>query len=350
MANTIDRNDLRASVEAATGGRVTVLYTEKGQPSYMYKVPRFNREDIDPGLGAGAHPMFVMDGVEKNHRYIGVFPGTVRNGELISLPGVDPEASRNIDDFLGLARANGPGWGLMTNTDWAGLSHWCWANGFLPRGNTNHGRSHEQRFETATRQDGAAPGLSSGTARTLAGSGPASWRHDNTPWGIADLCGNVWEWSPGMRLVDGEVQVIKDNDAALGEIDLSEASSMWRAIDGETGNLVAPGTSTAVKLASSGTDNYTLVISSGSDIESMTNPGSSPVSAAAIEKLKLYGVYPVGEGLGGAGLWHNLDGERVPRRGGGWNIGSRAGVFALILINSRAYAYSSNGARPAFAV
>lgn len=349
MASKLDRNDLRASVEAATGGRVTVLYTEKGQASYMYKVPLFNREDIDPGLGDGAHPMFIMDGVEKNHRYIGAFPGTVRDGELISLPGVEPAASRNIDDFLSLARANGPGWGLMTNSDWAGLSHWCWANGFLPRGNTDYGRSHEQKFETATRQDGLAPG-SSGTARTLTGSGPVSWRHDNTPWGIADLCGNVWEWSPGMRLVDGEVQVIKDNDAALSEIDLSEASSLWRAIDGETGSLVAPGSSGTVKLASSGTDDYALVISSGSEVESMTNPGSSPASESAIAVLKLHGVYPVGEGLGGAGLWHDLEGERVPRRGGHWNDGSRAGVFALTLYYSRTNAYSHLGARPAFAV
>jgi hypothetical protein len=28
---------------------------------------------------------------------------------------------------------------------------------------------------------------------TLAGSGPLSWRHDNTLAGIADLVGNVWE-------------------------------------------------------------------------------------------------------------------------------------------------------------
>ncbi|MDK2751210.1 MAG: hypothetical protein KYX60_11205 [Halomonas meridiana] len=350
MPNTLDRNDLRASVEAATGGKVTVLYTEKGQASYMYKVPRFNRQDIDSGLGNGTHPMFIMDGVEKNHRYIGVFPGTVRDGELLSLPGVDPEASRNFDSFLSVARANGPGWGLATNVDYTGLSHWCWANGFLPRGNTDYGRSHAQKFETATRQDGQSPGLSSGSARTLTGSGPAGWRHDNTPWGIADLCGNVWEWSPGMRLVDSEFQVIADNDAALSGIDLSAASTLWRAIDGETGDLVAPGSANSVKLAHSGTADYTLVASSGSEFEGIANPGTNPVSAAAIEVLKLYGLYPVGAGIGGDGIWSTLTDERVPVRGGHWSYGSRAGVFALNLISTRAYSSTSFGARPAFAV
>lgn len=350
MANTLDRNDLRASVEAATGGRVTVLYTEKGQASYMYKIPRYNREDIDPGLGSGAHPMFIMDGVEKNHRYIGVFPGTVRDGELISIPGVDPSSGRNIDEFLSLARANGPGWGLTTNTDWAGLSHWCWKNGFMPRGNTDYGRDHEQKFETATRQDDKAPGESSGSARTLTGSGPASWRHDNTPWGIADLCGNVWEWCPGMRLQDGEIHVIADNDAALTETDTGADSNQWRAIDGETGDLVATGSANAVKIADSGTADYTLVASSGSEFENITNPGTNPVAEAAIETLKLYGVYPVGSGLDGDGFWHNLEGERVPRRGGDWRYGSWAGVFALSLLSTRTAANSFHGARPAFAV
>ena len=50
-------DQLRRSVEAATGGRQTVLYTAKGQPSHMYVFPRFNCEDIAPGgeLGTGTH-------------------------------------------------------------------------------------------------------------------------------------------------------------------------------------------------------------------------------------------------------------------------------------------------------
>lgn len=69
------------------------------------------------------------------------------------------------------------------------------------------------------------------------GSGPVSWRHDNTPFGIADLCGNVWEWAPGMRINAGEIQIIADNDAALTATDFSAGSAAWKAVDGATGAL-----------------------------------------------------------------------------------------------------------------
>lgn len=341
----------RQQVEAASGGRQTVLYTTKGQPSVMSIIPVFNLEDIDPSLGTGPHPMFVVGGVTKRERFIGTYPGSVINGELLSLPGVDPSASRNFDSFVSAARANGSGWGIMTNADWAGVSLWCWKNGFMPRGNTDYGRAHDAPYETGRRQDSALPGDTTGTARTLTGSGPVSWRHDNSASGIADLCGNVWEWAAGMRIVDGEIHVIANNDAALTATDLAAGSTAWRAIDGATGELVAPGHANAVKYAASGTAAYTLVRASEQSFEGMTNPGSTPVSSAALQKLKSLGLFPAANtGLGGDVFWHNLPDERLPIRGGRWNSGTGAGVFALNLINHRSDAHPILGARPAFVI
>src|SRR5690606_21658939 len=51
---------------------------------------------------------------------------------------------------------------------------------------------------------------------TLTGSGPASWYHDGTPAGIADLRGNVWEWVDGLKLVNGRIYVHHDNDFDTG--------------------------------------------------------------------------------------------------------------------------------------
>ena len=90
MPSIFVKDDLRASVEAATGGKVTVLYTASGQPSYMNVIPKFNLEDIDAGLGSGVHPAFIVGGVEKSELFIGTYQGINKNGEFLSLPGVDP--------------------------------------------------------------------------------------------------------------------------------------------------------------------------------------------------------------------------------------------------------------------
>lgn len=352
MPLTISVTDvLRKSVEAASGGKVTVMYTAKGQPSFMAVIPKFTIESIDPAMGTGTHPMFVVGGVDKSYRYIGLYPGVIRNGELLSLPGEDPANSINFDTALATARANGAGWGLMTNADWAGIGQTCWKNGTQPRGNTDYGRSSdlasERAVDAATGLLAAATGTA--TSRTRTGSGPATWRHDLTAFGIADLCGNVWEWSPGMRINAGEINIIAGNDAALNATDMGASSAAWKAIAGATGALVTPGTAGTVKYATSGTADYTLVRASGLSFDGITNPGGAPVSAAALQVLKQHGMYPVaGSGLGADGFWVDVTSERLPFRGGDWSYAASSGVFALILSDARAHADTHVGCRPAF--
>lgn len=341
----------RQQVEAASGGRQTVLYTAKGQPSIMNIIPVFNLEDIDPALGTGVHPAFIVGGVQKSEIFIGTHIGSASENELISRPGVEPAHSRDHDQFVTLARACGAGWHVMTNAEWSAIALWSHKNGTMPRGNTNYGRSSDAPHETARRMDLLEPGNTSGNPRTRTGSGPASWRHDHTMHGISDLCGNVWEWTPGMRIVNGEIHVIANNDAALTATDFAAGSTAWRAIDGATGELVAPGHANAVKYAASGTGRYTLVHANWALFESMANPGSPPVSAAALQKLKAFGLFPVASsGLGGDTFGYDLTGERLPVRGGGWNHGASAGVFVLNLYYPRSHAGTGLGARPAFVI
>jgi len=359
----ITKDSLRASVEAASGGRQTVLYTAKGQPSYMYIFPRFNLEDLNMDLGTGPHPMFVVDGDVKRERFIGVYQGKYVDGEFLSLPGVDPTVSQNFDTNVSRARANGPGWGIMTNADWAGIALWCKKNGFLPRGNNNYGRDVDKKWETGRRQDMRAPGDSTGgpAARTLTGSGPASWHHDNTMSGISDLNGNIWEWAPGVRLCAGEFQVIKDNDAAMSAADFGPTSAQWMAIDGSDGSLVvptftgsiagadyAPTTLNSVRIAGSGTADYTLVRGSNQSFEGITNPGGTPVGANALKVLKKLGLFPAGTELGGDNLWYALDPEHILCRGGDWTGGVPCGIFAMRMNHQRLNISQYFGSRPAF--
>lgn len=370
MATIFTKDSLRASVEAASGGRQTVLYTALGQPTYMNVIPQFDGQSLDPGLPAGPHEMFMVGGVAKSEYFVGTYQGQVVNGELLSLPGVDPSTSMNHDKLVASARACGAGHHVMTNAAFAGLALWCRANGFQPRGNTGYGKSSDSPWETARRIDGLSPGGAVGTPRTLTGSGPASWRHDNTSSGICDLNGNIWEWAPGMRLMAGEIQIIAGNNAALSFTDMSATSAEWKAINGATGALMAPTftgtiaggdyvatTANSVRLAAAGTANYTLVRASGQSFEAMTNPGITPVGTVALALLKSLGLFPVASLLGGTiavpaansdGIWSTLTDERLPVRGASWSYAATSGMFALGLDAARSNSGSDIGARPAF--
>jgi hypothetical protein len=357
MPSIFIKDDLRASVEAASGGLQTVLYTATGQPTFMNVIGQVNGPDVDAGLPAGVHPAFIVGGVEKSEIFIGTYAGKLKNGELLSLPGVDPQTSFNHDQAVAYARACGAGFHVVSNVERTLLALWCRANSFQPRGNTGYGRAHDAVWETGRRLDGLAPGVTTGTPRVLTGSGPASWRHDNSSSGIDGLCGNIWEWTPGMRVNAGEIQIIPNNDAALNATDFGVASAAWKAIDGATGALVAPGSANTVKYATSGTTAYTLVRASGSSFEGMTNPSGTPVGATALALLKAHGLYPVSAQLGGTiavpatngdGFYIDPAIEALPVRGGGWNGAALAGVFSLHCTSPRTDSDNALGARPAF--
>jgi len=342
MPLTINIPDtLRRAVESGSGGLNTVRYTAKGQPCYMTVIPKFDLADIPGDVGSGTHPAFIVDGVEKPEILIGQFTGHRRSDEMISAPGVEPIYDINHDQSVALARANGPDWHVMTNAEWGAVQCVCLRDGHAPGGNNADGRDYATG-EHGVRADGLAIGSSAGDARTLTGSGPPSWRHDGTPFGLADLHGNVWEWAPGLRILDYEINVLANNDAASDVIDMSAASPAWQAIDGATGALVAPGSAGTVRYASSG--EYAL---NGSDFPGIVDVGNTAISSAAMQRLRALGCAPLSPAPTGD-YFNTGSGERLPLRGGNWGNASAAGLSALNLTRARGSRVSRVGCRPAF--
>ena len=88
MAFTFSIKDTyRQAVEAASGGKQTVLYDDKGYPSIMNIIPKLSYKDVGLSDSTKALPAFMVDDAEKPEIFVGTFMAMVHDGRACSLPG-----------------------------------------------------------------------------------------------------------------------------------------------------------------------------------------------------------------------------------------------------------------------
>jgi hypothetical protein len=363
----LTKDTLLTAVLAASGGKQVIKYDNKGKPSVMVRIPKFNLEDIDASLGSGPHPAFIVDGQEKSEIYIGAYQAVVDEGRACSLPGVNPTVSLTYDQAKAACVDKGPGWHMMTAWEWAAVALWCMKNGFQPRGNTQWGRAYDATWETGVRRDGGNPGTATGDGKTLAGSGPASWRHDNTLAGIADLVGNLWEWNDGLKIVDGQIFVPNDNNYALTESDWPATGVFFDASAGpgdrsgaaDSGdpilsNTVSKYSETPTPPAGGDTGDFdyacqaswaAMAVSTG--FNGLTDAVKKRMAQLLIAPKLASSGSPIFSDIKG-GVWARNYGTRFPLRGGSWYTASNACLGALSLDSLRALVSGYVGLRPAF--
>ena len=77
MAFTFSIKDTyRQAVEAASGGKQTVLYDDKGYPSIMNIIPKLSYKDVGLSDSTKALPAFMVDDAEKPEIFVGTFMAT----------------------------------------------------------------------------------------------------------------------------------------------------------------------------------------------------------------------------------------------------------------------------------
>ncbi|MBO5929272.1 MAG: hypothetical protein J6Q42_04560 [Clostridia bacterium] len=239
-----DYLDLKLAVEALSGGTNTVILDDRGLPSVMVLLPKMDSANLSNGLDSRIHPAFIVDEKVHDTVAVGKYLSYVRDGRAYSMPGRDPANMYTFDESLALCRDKGKGWGLMPFSLWGALALWCKKNSTMPQGNTNYGQFNDNAASVAPAGKIDRNGR---TTRTLTGAGPLSWFHNGQWDGIADLCGNVFEFCPGFRFCDGELQIIPDADVMNPNCDLSFHSDRWRAILPD-GTLTHPGDRNSLKL------------------------------------------------------------------------------------------------------
>lgn len=342
-------DDLKLSIEALSGGKNTVLFDDLGMPSVMVPFPKLKMSDLIAGGSENIHPAFSVDGAEKNVIYVSKYQNIVLNERGYSLPMRDPRASLNFDQAVTYCRNKGKGWSLTPYSLWSAIALWCRKNGTMPRGNNNYGADHAYGHEK-----GVPTYYESGKiARCATGSGPNTWNHNWMPDGIADLNGNVWEWCAGMRLVNGEIQIIPYANCMAVDASMGASSTLWKAIAAD-GTLVEPGTAGTLKWdVVSGKIQLTKGDITPKDqgnwlpYNNMTLGDGLSTAPELAKALLLYPDEPGGD-YGGDYHGLNTSGERLPLCGGCWYNTLSAGVFYVDLYNPRSYSLTSIGFRSAY--
>lgn len=367
-----EMSEWTAKMQILSGGRNSIKWVSDGAttslywPSIVVKRPAHKASYYLTGAGDNIHPAFVAGSTTYDQYWMSKYPGPyiVSNSKtiLLALPGFDgmsnlltrAEIKPSYDTALTYGKAGGNGSHCVTNAEWMEVAMSCLRDGFQPKGNNYYGRDSADP-DTAEYYGIPAYWSSSKIARVLNGSGPLSWFHDGSPWGIWGMNGNFYSVTAGLRQKGGEIQVIANNDAALDATDQSDTGA-WKAIL-QDGSLVAPGTDLSLKY------DATTTITIGTTVTTRTSSSKyhefgSVVAAQDItipNIAKLLGIAPAGSAaeLGGDYIYirNDLEGtysETLARRGGRWHDHTRDGVFLSNLDVYRSYANSTFGARSAF--
>lgn len=406
FASEAERNNWTFLMEEMSTGKNTVKWVSDGAgkyfPSIMVRIPQMSVKDVlGTGTNTDPHPAFIVGETILDEIYVGKYKGCsiYSNSKHlgVSLYGVDPMAtsytslvgganpSPTFDNSLNYCGVNlGTGWHLMTNAEWALLALWCKnVFGTQPGGNNYYGRNTGEADSPLNYAVGSFF-LSNKIARVAEGTGPLSWMHDGSPWGVSGLNGNIYEWVNGFRQACGEIQVIPNNNAADNALDFTRDSVLWKAF-GVDGSLVAP----EVTFEGDSSDGADTGVGATLHWSPGAGDGSTPIRLATTCANRSVGTQYTNDAFGNFGpdgisvtvtpeilvalgiappagsqeAAHGSDRvylrnpaaggsdahiETFALRAGGWGFASYAGAFIVNLSAHRSGAGSLIGARPAF--
>ncbi|HFQ5178104.1 TPA: hypothetical protein ACGUW2_000006 [Vibrio vulnificus] len=331
-ASWLDWDSAAMAIVLASGGRLEVIKDALGNAHLfgVWAVQAYEQLQIPDCPFTGPIDVFrKSDGSYKSECRIAIHKSVNVANRTVSRAGLSPYVNLNFDEFKTKANELSGGFIMLDQyhdafIGWQILS--ILANGGQqPRGNTEWGRAHDAIREVGRRGDGKISNDRTGTGSTLTGSGPDSWRHDGTPFGVSDWVGNVWEWVDGFKMIGGQFYVAEYS---------GQPEAQWLA----TGRYINSG-----------------------HVFSMTPP-PSPVSSSQTWGLFTKSADYVGQDLLqrlliepidctkvlNGRFYYNTDGERFPFRRGDWSGAGSAGPAALSFYHPRSNRGSYFGGRLAF--
>lgn len=203
-----------------------------GNKSTMVKIPKMSWKDLGIGSSKEIFPAWKLsDGKELDYIYFGKYKGD-ETASAVKGHGYHI-VKGGIDAANALCTNKGTGWHCATRLEHMAVTLWSAGHNCQPEDFDN----------------------------TVADYFSADSSHNGKESGIYDLNNSVIaEWLIGVRLVQGELQVISKDGVTFGNdacnVDSTSTSPYWYAIDGTTGNLIKPNgsgtTANSIKCTSAG--------------------------------------------------------------------------------------------------
>ena len=347
----VDGNTITASIDGTISAKEVqnlamqiahhnnfLIYDNAEKPSVMVAIPKFYLDEVIDGASHTVHPAFIINGVEQDVIYISKYQNIVENGLAYSLPMKKPQVNINFETAYNCCKAKGEGWHLMTNAEWAAIALWCKKNGTVPKGNNNYGKDIS---ESGLPQQ-AVPATYNSNRKiniTLTGSGPSSWFHNETFSGISDLNGNIWEWCSGFRIVNGEFQILENNNAADWNNSVSADSTLWKTIL-QNGSLSKPNAENALRYTDFEGTTFSRIKSNAE-----ANSGGANL-AISLALIPAFGA--ASSDYGDDEVWLSLSDERMLMRGNCFSNGSNSGIFSILINSKRLGMFPNVGFRCAY--
>lgn len=327
-----------------------------GVPHWVVEIPRKNWDPSSVFASANIHPAFIVNGVQRRI-FIGKFQLSEVNidgtNRLVTWANQAVKHTINFDNMDSAISSlnddnNITGFHMITNAEWSLIALLCKARNQMPYGNNNYGRDVDDKSITGVLEAGSEANFgSTSPARWLTGSGNNLTSHDRSEAGIFDLNGNILEWVRGLRINNGEINILDNNDAADYTKSHAVGSEEWRALLVDA-SLVSPGTTNTLKYDGTATIAVVEAITTAGAPSTAFESVTTSLNGLGIDSLKKLSLLPYTSGLNSDRLYINNDAERLPLRGGYWYNGTNAGVFYLYLTSGRPIAYSYLGSRLAF--
>lgn len=334
--------DFKAAVEILSGKTNTVIMDDWGIPSVMVRVDAmYNSELLKQGTNT-LHQAFYACQTAQKEIYVSKFLNVLIQGRGYSLPMRTPACEVSFDQAVMACRRKGRGWSLSPYAIRAALALWAKKECFLPHGNSDNEVDYKYRSES---------GIPVGDGRVITGSGPVTWTHNRKWSGIFDLTGNLNERDLGLRLMDGEIQIIPDGNWMAADCNMETESNYWRAIlpDGSI-----------VKTGSPGTLKYdyrddAIVLTTSIDKNKKSQGGCAFGKIKAEKGLKIpeiiYSLMLLPEEENGeydGWRWIKTEGECLPLCGGAHKALDHAGIFFVGMTYPRSHDYNLAGFRSVY--